>query len=65
VEDGAPRELMLCHSRFDQPFPTSIYKAKSIELAIGEKREDGIEEKVSENSLFSCTFSYFFISSNF
>jgi hypothetical protein len=43
---------MLGHSRFDQPFPNSINKAKWIELAIGEKREDRIEEEVSENSLF-------------
>jgi hypothetical protein len=43
---------VLGHSRFDQPFPNAINKAKWIELAIGEKREDGIEEKVSENSIF-------------
>jgi hypothetical protein len=56
VEDGAG-ELALGHSRFDQPFPTSINTAKWIELAIGEKWEDGIEKEVSENLLFLCTFS--------
>jgi hypothetical protein len=46
VEDGAPWELALGHSRFDQPFPNAINKAKWIKLSIGEKREDGVEEKI-------------------
>jgi hypothetical protein len=50
VEDGAPRELALGHSRFDQSLPTAINKAKRVKLSIGEKWKDRVEEKVSENS---------------
>jgi hypothetical protein len=63
VEDGAPRELALGHPHFDQSLPKSINKAKWIELAICEKREDCVEEKVSENRQFA--FSYCFVSLNF
>jgi hypothetical protein len=52
VEDCAPRELALGHSRFDQSFPNAINKAKWVELAICEKWEDCVEEKVSENICF-------------
>jgi hypothetical protein len=47
--NGAPTEVPLGHSRFDQTLPTAINKAEWIELAIAKKWEDGVEQEVSEN----------------
>jgi hypothetical protein len=62
VEDGAPMELALGHSRFDQSLPTALNESKRVKLSIGEKWEDGIEEKVSENAIVNLAiFSFLFL----
>jgi hypothetical protein len=39
-------ELALGHSRFDQSLPTALDETKWIELVIGKKREDRVDEKI-------------------
>jgi hypothetical protein len=46
MDDWTPRELAPGDSGFDYPLPKAFDEAKRIKLAIGQKWEDRVQEKV-------------------